>query len=709
MTTATALAPGSHPLDDELVLANRPLVAWADVDSTSRFRDDIWDLSPALHMLHNRSLKLNFTVLPDQFRLPAKELFFALLRNDHPYGQPELAILTVHRRFGRVKDFLIWAAERGTQQLSTLGQEDIEAYDARIGSHRADATVRSGKRTAARSLWLYRTKLTSDALTYDPQIVFDATPTAANQAAQRGGRENATDRIPEEVLVPLVTWALRWVEDFSPDILRAQQDWQTIRTRTLPRGGIVDGTTPLERLTAVLDTYRAARRPLPGLTAQVLQMHDHAPELAVNIKHIARQAQIHHTTARKEGGYVELIKAVVDELGVGDTAYVDTEIRGTLDGKPWVDGLHWDRVETYVRVLHAACYIVIAYFSGMRDSEVKHMKRGCLSVWRDEQGHTVRYRITSQAFKGEDPPEGVEATWVVSAAAAKAVEVLEALQPLDQPYLFAIPPASRHYSRGGPNSAQTSSTTVQQLTLFMKWVNTYCAENGRSDVIPQVNGRTWKLDTRQFRRTLAWSIARQPGGSIAGAIQYRHHSVQMFEGYAGTSASGFRPEVEAEMAIARGEKLRDIIHSPTSHKLTGPAAQEAEARLTSLESEVQFQGKIITDRKRLARFMQRNDPHIYPGEFVTCVYNPDRALCRRDDSDGPSLPGCQPLKCRNVALTSENADAFLTWLQPLERALAKGAILAPYVRDRMELRRAELTDFLEANDIPTNTAKETVR
>ena len=709
MTTATALALSHHLLDDELVLAHRPLIASADLDSTSRFRDDIWDLSPALHMLHNRSLKLNFAALPAQFRLPAKEFFFALLRNDHPHGQPDLAILTVHRRFGHVRDFLGWAGERGAQALSTLGQEDFEAYDARISSQRTGGTALSGKRTSTRSLWLYRTKLTSDALTYDPQIVFDASPTSASPATRRGSRENATERIPEEVLVPLLTWALRWVEDFSDDVLRALQEWQASRSRTLPRGGIVDGTTPRERLAAVLDRYRAARRPLPRLTAQVLQMHDNRPGLAVNVKHIARQAQIHHSTARKEGGYVELIEAAAEELGLGDTAFVDTEIRSTLDGRPWLDGVRWDRIETYVRLLHAASYIVIAYLSGMRDSEVKHMKRGCHSVWRDEEGRPVRHRITSQAFKGEDTPEGVEATWIVGAAAAKAVRVLEALQPAGQLYLFAVPPTSRHYTRDRTNSAHTSSTTLLSLSLFTKWVNTYCAENGRNDGIPQVNGRDWKLDTRQFRRTLAWSIARQPGGSIAGAIQYRHHSIQMFEGYAGTSTSGFRPEVEAEMAIARGEQLGDIILSPAPHKLSGPAAQEAEARLAAMEAEVQFHGKIITDRKRLIRFMRRNDPHVYPGKFVTCVYNPDRALCRRADSDGPSLPDCQPLKCRNVALTAENADAFLAWLQRLEASLANGVVLAPYVRDRMEQRRTELTNFLGANNLPTSTTTETVR
>ena len=45
----------------------------------------------------------------------------------------------------------------------------------------------------------------------------------------------------------------------------------------------------------------------------------------------------------------------------------------------------------------------------------------------------------------------------------------------------------------------------------------------------------------QLRRTLAWFIARRPGGVIAGAIPYRHLNVQVFEGYADTSESGSAP------------------------------------------------------------------------------------------------------------------------------------------------------------------------
>jgi hypothetical protein len=93
--------------------------------------------------------------------------------------------------------------------------------------------------------------------------------------------------------------------------------------------------------------------------------------------------------------------------------------------------------------------------------------------------------------------------------------------------------------------------------------------------------------------------------------------------------------------------------------------------------------------------MTSHDPHIYPGEFVTCVYDPDKALCRRSDSQhGPSLPDCQPLKCRNVTLTAGNTQALTGHLGALDTALAASLVLAPYPRHRLQQRRDDIASFL---------------
>ncbi|MEU2269816.1 hypothetical protein ABZ568_26140 [Streptomyces olindensis] len=44
--------------------------------------------------------------------------------------------------------------------------------------------------------------------------------------------------------------------------------------------------------------------------------------------------------------------------------------------------------------------------------------------------------MTSLSFKGENDPRGVKATWNVGEPVARAITVLEMLQPLDVDHIF---------------------------------------------------------------------------------------------------------------------------------------------------------------------------------------------------------------------------------------------------------------------------------
>jgi hypothetical protein len=198
--------------------------------------------------------------------------------------------------------------------------------------------------------------------------------------------------------------------------------------------------------------------------------------------------------------------------------------------------------------------------------------------------------------------------------------------------------------------------------------------------------------------TLAWFIARRPGGAIAGAIAYRHLSVQMFEGYAGTSESGFRAEVESEQALARGEHLLAMTDAHQQTDLTGPSAAEAARRLEEFADHARFGGTVITDRHRLKRLIDRQDPAVYPGTYVTCVHDHAKALCqkRRDASgrDRPDLGTCRPLQCRNVALTGDNITAWTDEIHRIDQRLAARPPLPPLLEHQLRERRNELTNFL---------------
>jgi hypothetical protein len=718
--TAVQARPRPEPVAaDILVLAGRRLQSGIDPASTARFGDDVWALSPAIHQLHTRALSLNFTTIPAPFRQVCKELFLAMLTLDLPTGLPVTHIVTIRGHFSAVKEFLAWADAHDIAALADLQAADLAGYDRHLRTQRVSAVTRERKQYTVRLFWLFRSKLHSDALSNDPALVLGI-PYA--RPARRPAAENATDRIPEPVLAPLLVWALRWIEEFAEDILAADAHQRAtadhVRLPVGQRGA-------RQRLLEVLDGYRQRRQPLPGQghpfprrLQRVTAPGDAGP--GMNLTRLAMQARCHPATLSRPDPR-RLIADAASELGVDADTYLPITVGGHLDGRPWQPAIGTGELPGLARHLQTACYLVIASLSGMRDSEVKHLHRGCLHVWRDETGQPLRHKVTSLAFKGERTTEGVEATWVVGAPVARAVTVLERLQPDDQPLLFAVLPTSRGHGRAKANPVKTSQATNYDIAGFVSWIAGYCAVHARDDAVPDLDGRAWTLTTRQFRRTLAWFIARQPGGSIAGAIQYRHLSVQMFEGYAGTSTSGFRHEVEAEQALQRGEKLVDLATGTRPAQLVGPAADEARTRLTAFTAH--FPGKVVNDRKRLQRLMTADDPNIHPGQYVTCVYNPDRALCHQDRpaadpgthrdtqpgaSAGPTLAHCRPTRCRNVTLTPANLQALTDWLTQIEALLAADDVLAPYVRDRLHQQAAEVTAMLRTQP-PAAPAGDTLR
>jgi hypothetical protein len=109
--------------------------------------------------------------------------------------------------------------------------------------------------------------------------------------------------------------------------------------------------------------------------------------------------------------------------------------------------------------------------------------------------------------------------------------------------------------------------------------------------------------------------------------------------------------------------------------LTGPGAPEAATRLAAFAGRAQFTGQVSADPCRAQRLMNRHDPAIYPGTYVTCIYNHAKALCAR--SIGPDLDACRPLECRNAAFTEANRDAVRGELDRINASLASTPALPP--------------------------------
>jgi hypothetical protein len=79
---------------------------------------------------------------------------------------------------------------------------------------------------------VFRAGLHTDRLSLDPQRL-QSWQIDNCQPPRR--IENATERIPEEVISPLLVWALRWVNDFSDDIIAARDEWWLLHTAGHPK------------------------------------------------------------------------------------------------------------------------------------------------------------------------------------------------------------------------------------------------------------------------------------------------------------------------------------------------------------------------------------------------------------------------------------------------------------------------------------------
>ncbi|MFD9288359.1 hypothetical protein ACFWBV_08605 [Streptomyces sp. NPDC060030] len=677
--TQRSASPSISP--DTLVLGRRSLCQGVRRVDTSRFSDDIWQLSPALLQRHQAALILNFLMVPKRYCPVVKELFYALLAGKPPAGETQRGITTIHAYFQAFKVFLSWLDKQDHGRLDALTPDDLRQFQTHLKITVSSPNARSSHRRSVRLLWTWREALEDDHLPFDPERLEEDWHEGNSRTRTR---ENSRARIPEQVISPLVIWALRFVDDFADDILAAQDEWLSLQKRT--QRDSRSGIGARRRLASLMRDYQAEGRPLPGGTD--------GPH-GINVCHLAREIDCTRGGLGTPASWA-LIEQARRDVGVDDRTYLRTPIRGLLDGKPWLERISYDEdLAALVRILTAAAYTLIAYLSGMRDSEVKHLRRGCLTLDADRTGRITRRKVTSMAFKGEGTLLGVEATWVVGQPVARAVDVLERLQPKRQRWLFAVPPSSHGHRKPRSTGAKTGKATNNDINLMVRWINDYCRRHGRTDHIPDVSKRPWRLSTAQFRRTLAWFIGRRPGGSIAGAIQYRHLSVQMFEGYAGTSKAGFRAEAQQEALLARGEGLSLMVDRHEHEQLRGPSADEARTRLEKFGDRVRFLGKTPND-EQMKKLMARDDPRIYPGRFVTCTDNPARRLCRLPGEAGntPNPGGCKPLSCRNVALTMANIQAWRDRLDDIDTRLKAADVLAPRARARLEDEREDILAFL---------------
>lgn len=285
-----------------------------------------------------------------------------------------------------------------------------------------------------------------------------------------------------------------------------------------------------------------------------------------------------------------------------------------------------------------------------------------------------------------------EAPWIAVPQVVTAIRILERLVG-PAGLLF---PTDRGTRPGRSLSFPTMATRIEE---FIGWVNERTARPGQEDTIPaDPHGH---IGTSRFRRTLAWHIARLPGGLVALAVQYGHLRTLVSQGYSSRQRDGIHQLLDLETARAVAEHLSEV-HDALHHGggVSGPAAR----RLihAAREEHHRFGGILTTPRQAKALL---SDPALTVFEnadaYLICNYDPCRALCNPDNAAGglastPSLDRCQPT-CPNIARTDSHARQIRTLAERL-RGEADAALTPQPVADRLRHRATALAELADKHD-----------
>jgi hypothetical protein len=668
-----------------------------------RFADDVWDLRAFVPRTVNQA-RLDFTTLTDAIaRRTVKEYLYSRIRRGSVAGggtsrAKPLKITYAYTEFNQVRMVLATFRQLGANRLVDVTRHHLTAALERwkrISVHSAAHYVVTVKHLAAHGAFLSQDRLS-------------VTPwpgrSGKTVAGLRQDRENSTPRIPEQIIGPLLKAAVFYVDTASRDILEARRE---VACLDAARGDTRLAAGEAEvRLRRFIATRREQGRGIPALPHQrnrgTVAVIDGVPQ-APNTALVCQLANV-----GKTGAYDRLLHAAGAELGY-EIGGLDTPMSIWPDsGRPWrprLDPLSLNRETTHLR---AACWIVIAYLSGMRDREVRELRRDCAFTDLGDDGRT-RYKLRGRVFKGRQLG-GDDAEWVVLDVVHRAVAILLDLND-DPTHLFG-------YRRGDELGYVLLCAVFARLDNFRDHVNDLFSTPGHPFIPTDTVARNdneddgldaddrigeqvaWHLTPNQFRRTLAWHIAHQPFGVVAGTRQYQHAKIALFEGYAGISASGFAAEVAAEETISKLDYLEDLYRDwNDGSRSSGGAAMRIDAEFDRVRRELGDLPGVVANPARLRSLLAHLTKVLHPGVLNDCFHQPATAVCgQRAQALGRPLPMHNMCTiCPNARRTTVHLPRLVTARNQAQQALIPlttggGSIAIP------PLQQAAITEYVAGLD-----------
>jgi len=369
---------------------------------------------------------------------------------------------------------------------------------------------------------------------------------------------------------------------------------------------------------------------IPLYTQAMRWVTVYAP-IIIQAKNAARKAYLdrHREVSSRSLWHQAAVKAIKNSGG--ELKIADKSINlGTIGGK--------DEFNSYIGMLQAACYCIIAGFSGMRVSELSSIETDCLIVVRPDSGGDAQICLQAKTFKTA-VGSSEEARWVVGFdqpdnPVRLAVNVLINLfaderKESDISWLFV---------NGGVKFSMTLDVTAMTSSIINQRLSEFLAA-----IMPDAE---WTLTTHQFRKTFARFVVRHHKlGLLALKRHFKHVSLAMTDFYTGTDS-----DILVSIGEERSKAMRDALHEVLgSTFLAGKLGEQIVSR------NQQFRGAAGRQARDeyIDAFMANGDVPVLNHPYGLCFAFRDTARCQLN-SERVGLQTCLP--CHNFVVGPEHAS-----------------------------------------------------
>lgn len=637
-----------------------------------RYDDPVWDLSALITRKSQGEKRITLARMPESYRETVKDVLVLMARPDHPAlirsgvirkSEPSRSISLIDT-FNLLRVMCEWGTERGLHSFQDWTQADADALleSFQAGNHRAGASPLQPDsiRSYLDALYLIREfapALSGRGLTFNPwggRSTFDV-------ARVTWSPENKTAPLPWETWAPLVAGSYVIVDRFSSEIIEAGEVLRAISPS--PRGPAGNNAW------RIIKDWAASGGKVPLATGYGRVAH--TPRGGRNSSLLCRMLGINDSLLKKANhGYNAEATALLDKMaadpersiygGVVEPKILVSQPDGTTT--PWIAEIGPAEVETLESILRAACYVILASLTGMRDSELQSLERAALTT-RD--GLPALMSTQTKGRSGEGESRG----WWAPSPVLRTIDVLSRLSRHPE-LLFA---RSDSLEVGPYQPARD----IPRLLDFINGDPATRVGRGHGLGLERVPiTHETPINATTLRRSYSVFASTHPAAELGLGIQLGHAAWR--------TTGGYTSDGQQRLAKSINDDRRRIMRDHASALVLGTTSVAG----TAAERVFTLRAQIIADPRRADRIAEQLAENLHLGLTNDCMFSPTTAAC---GPEGPFLGDhvCSGSDCANSVQTSAHLPAIEATIARIDRFLDSPRT-HPALTDRIRADRERL-------------------